>query len=695
MKRKLLILCLLVAVNCFAQNVTIPDVNFKTILVTNYDTNGDNEISMSEAASVTGTINATGAAIIDITGVEAFVNITGLNVENNAITTVDLSQNTQLTTIDIDNNAISLIDLSALTSLQFLYADSNQLLYLDFSNNGGLFSVIAKNNAVMTGVNLDNGNSNGIFIVDLTNNSSLSCIQVDAATMSNPPASWSVDAMVSYATECPDFCYVNIPDAAFKNALLTSITNENGVPVNTNGDNEIQCAEAASITGTISLNNLGITDLTGIEAFTSMFRLFLVNDMISGNIDLSQNTSLAHFTANNVSISGVTFGAYLESVTFQNNANLNNVNVSSSASLSSVTINNNETLAALDLSTNESLTFIDISDNPIASLNLSGNYPALNHLLANRTSLSGSLDFSHLTALFNLQLIGNANTNITGLNIANGNNANFLLLNITGNPNLLCVEVDDANLVTNAPWSQEDAQTVYNEDCAAFLCWVNIPDVNFKTELVNNPSINLNGDNEIQCAEAQAYTGSISVGGKNISDMTGIEEFVNVTELICFANQITELDLTANVNLTSLFCNANLLTSLNVANGNNINFTNFNATLNASLSCIQVDNVAYSNANWPNKDAGASYSTDCSTLSVIDRGFGLNNVKLYPNPAHTLLNIDMRDFKQLEVYSILGLKVLTSSTSRINVSNFEDGIYLIRLTNTQGQVVTKRFTIKH
>ena len=28
--------------------------------------------------------------------------------------------------------------------------------------------------------------------------------------------------------------------------------------------------------------------------------------------------------------------------------------------------------------------------------------------------------------------------------------------------------------------------------------------------------------------------------------------------------------------------------------------------------CIQVDNASYSTANWPNKDATARYSTDCS-----------------------------------------------------------------------------------
>ena len=52
---------------------------------------------------------------------------------------------------------------------------------------------------------------------------------------------------------------------------------------------------------------------------------------------------------------------------------------------------------------------------------------------------------------------------------------------------------------------------------------VNIPDANFKAYLVGEPSINTNGDSEIQVSEATAFNGTIDCSFLNISDLTGIE----------------------------------------------------------------------------------------------------------------------------------------------------------------------------
>ena len=52
---------------------------------------------------------------------------------------------------------------------------------------------------------------------------------------------------------------------------------------------------------------------------------------------------------------------------------------------------------------------------------------------------------------------------------------------------------------------------------------------------------------------------------------------------------------------------------MNVKNGNNRNFEGFSANGNTGLNCIQVDDLEWSTANWPHKDAGASYSTNCCT----------------------------------------------------------------------------------
>ena len=97
--KKILSLLLCLPFIGFGQNVYIPDANFKTYLVGNtaINTNGDNEIQLSEATIFNGSINCYSQNISDLTGIEAFTNLNSLNVNNNQLTSLDLSNNTALT----------------------------------------------------------------------------------------------------------------------------------------------------------------------------------------------------------------------------------------------------------------------------------------------------------------------------------------------------------------------------------------------------------------------------------------------------------------------------------------------------------------------------------------------------------------------------------------------------------------------
>lgn len=81
---------------------------------------------------------------------------------------------------------------------------------------------------------------------------------------------------------------------------------------------------------------------------------------------------------------------------------------------------------------------------------------------------------------------------------------------------------------------------------------VYIPDPIFKNYLINNKDINLNQDNEIQYNEA-LYTKEISVWGLGIKDLTGIESFVNLTDLDCSHTKLTDLNLSKNTKLIRLY----------------------------------------------------------------------------------------------------------------------------------------------
>ena len=58
----------------------------------------------------------------------------------------------------------------------------------------------------------------------------------------------------------------------------------------------------------------------------------------------------------------------------------------------------------------------------------------------------------------------------------------------------------------------------------------------------------------------------LNVAGYNVSDLTGIEGFTALTNLICYENQLTSLDVSANTALTYLAVHDNQLTSLDVSN---------------------------------------------------------------------------------------------------------------------------------
>ena len=78
---------------------------------------------------------------------------------------------------------------------------------------------------------------------------------------------------------------VTIPNTIFKTALLSNNS------INTNSDGEIQTSEAAAYTGTIDVSGLGITNLTGIEAFTAITVLDCSFNLLT-SLDVLANTAL-------------------------------------------------------------------------------------------------------------------------------------------------------------------------------------------------------------------------------------------------------------------------------------------------------------------------------------------------------------------------------------------------------------------
>jgi len=86
--------------------IEIPDTNFKTYLLENFDKNQDGEISLSEAKAVK-EINCSNKGIEVLDGIEKFVNLESLDCSNNQIGELWLTHNKKLNRLSCaGNNAI-------------------------------------------------------------------------------------------------------------------------------------------------------------------------------------------------------------------------------------------------------------------------------------------------------------------------------------------------------------------------------------------------------------------------------------------------------------------------------------------------------------------------------------------------------------------------------------------------------------
>lgn len=130
---------------------------------------------------------------------------------------------------------------------------------------------------------------------------------------------------------------------------------------------------------------------------------------------------------------------------------------------------------------------------------------------------------------------------------------------------------------------------------------INIPDANFKIRLLyadttnsiavnafgSSIKIDTNNDNEIQVSEAlQVY--KLHVESSSINSLQGISSFTNLTELTCYNNNLSTLNVTALTQLTKFNCATNHLTTLDCSGLSNL--VEFNCAAN-SITSLQVGNL--------------------------------------------------------------------------------------------------------
>ena len=434
-----------------------------------------------------------------------------------------------------------------------------------------------------------------------------------------------------------------IPDAAFEQALVNDGIDSNGMT----GDILNSDAEAVLY---LDVDSSGISDLTGLEAFTYLVTLSAnVNNITTADfsphqylwgaylyenqltsIDLSQNAELHQLWVhtNQLATLDITNNPLLFEVLADNNQ-LTSIDLLNNDSLKVLRLNNNA-LSTIDLSANDSLRQLSISDNQLDDLAI-GNLTDLRTLFCNDNALT-TLDVSQNTELRVLYCSDNP---LGQLDLS----TNFSLETLgCSNTGLSQLEVGHIDLVH-------------------LIC-----DDNQLTELdINRPSLN---------------------------------------QLICHDNLIEELDLSATSIWRECLVYDNQLHTLNFQNGLNAFMITaglgyFNSTGNPDLDCVVVDDVALAQANFQ-VDAWTGFSLDCAVGVEEKPKQGLT---IFPNPATDRITIATEGMELSGAVltdasgSLVRTIDLSHGRNTVSVGSLEVGLYFLVLELRNGGLLRERILI--
>lgn len=676
MKKLLLITLTIPLLNIWGQNVNIPDSNLKNALLAHsptIDTNGDNEIQVSEAAAFTNSLYLNNMNINDATGINAFTNITQLIISRNNLTnldisnlvnlesldcswqnltTLDLSNNNLINNLNFRNNQISSINTSNLSNLTHYTCAQNQLTSIDVSNNSNL-------------INLDCSYMN-IHNLDISNNTQLQYLDCWQDSLSSIDVSNNT-ALIRF--RCP---YNQISNIDVSNNI--NLVN-------------FQCFD----------NNLSSIDVTNN---TLLDELSISQNNISA-LDVSNNPLLEklYYNNNNISTLDISNNTLIEYLGCKNNG-VTTIDLSSLSNLISLNAENN-LLSSINLTNNTNLQTLRLSYNQIDSLDLSNN--------------------------INLTFLVLLNSGLEFLDLRNGNNYNMTNVSMGMNNDLYCANVDDSTYSENNWRTSTIAvgnNTVFNGDCEN-SCYIpyrtkdtlsTCPNYNFNGNIITNSGnytdtltsmssckdsivqLNITILNSSSSTDTQTACGSYTwIDGNTYISNNNTATYTTTNVAGC--DSIITLDLTVhNIDTSITQNNLTLTSNVNGAQYQWIECDNFTDLMGeTNMSFTPTTNGSY--AVEITIPEGCVDTSSCYTILNTSIDELSSNTKIYPQPFQDEINLNFNKSgeRTVKIYNINGKEISSQLTSentlKINTSKLSKGIYILKITNNTS---TNNYTIvKH
>ncbi|RXR22847.1 DUF7619 domain-containing protein [Flavobacterium stagni] len=440
---------------------------------------------------------------------------------------------------------------------------------------------------------------------------------------------------------------INFPDANFKAELLSSGPVNNiamnssnfNIKIDTNNDGEIQQSEALNV-WRLDITNSGITNLSGLEYFTNLRKLYLFQNAIS-NYNFPQLTNLT-----TLHVSGSVF------------QNITNPNLVIPTNIQTLGLEGFNFTQEPDLTGFTQLTELNITNSGLNSFT-AVSYPNIITFTLSGNNLT-NIDFS---SMINLKSLTIQNEPLSSIDLSSQNMLyvyfknipNLTTVNLSNSTNLNTVIIEDNPLLINFSMPQTNNNlttlSLYNVLLTSVITsgYPNLSKFTLKAYTLTTP---LDLSNNLNLTDFY-YSGLPNMYYFNNSNLPNFHSLIGFTIKDTPINGSVNFTFNTNSSLTAVLDNNGItsaaIQNLNLINQNatltlalrnNSNLSSFNASNIQNLYILLLDGCPISNLNVANCQTLVRLGLNNSLINTLDlSATSVFNLSISDNPNITSLNI--------------------------------------------------------
>lgn len=231
----------------------------------------------------------------------------------------------------------------------------------------------------------------------------------------------------------------------------------------------------------------------------------------------------------------------------------------------------------------------------------------------------------------------------------------------------------------------------------SFAQTTTIPDGNFEQALIDLGYDTGVIDGSVTTDNIKNIT-TLNISNKNISDLTGIEDFTALTNLVCSSNKLTNLDLSKNTKLIKLICASNQLVSIDISKNIILNW--FDCSKNNISHLDLSKNIALKTLYChQNKLLNLNLSQNLLLTTLLCYRNELKGIDVSQNTLLVLLFCSDNKLTSLDVSNNVVLRNLYCYNNQLNSLDVSQNTALLRLDCFRNELtdldVSKNIDLQH